>query len=78
MKLRIDAAKLSAELDALGEISDAPAPAVTRVVFSETDLRARSYFKTLCRDAGLDVREDAAGNTFARWRGEAPELAAVA
>ena len=78
MKLRIDAAKLSAELDALGAFSDAPAPAVTRVVFSETDLRARSFFKTLCRDAGLDVREDAAGNTFARWRGEEPQLAAVA
>ena len=58
--------------------SDAPAPAVTRVVFSEQDLRARRYVKGLCAAAGLAVREDAVGNTFARWPGAEPELAAVA
>ncbi|HXP87699.1 MAG TPA: M20 family metallo-hydrolase [Bryobacteraceae bacterium] len=78
MNLSIDAARLSAELEALGAISEAPSPIVTRVVFSEADVLARTYFKTLCRDAGLDVREDAVGNTFARWHGESPELAAVA
>ena len=38
-----------------------PAPAVTRIVFSEQDLRARAWLKGLCQAAGLDVREDAVG-----------------
>ena len=52
--------------------SDAPAPAVTRIVFSEADLQARAWLKNLCAEAGLDVREDAVGNTFARWAGTHP------
>jgi ureidoglycolate amidohydrolase len=78
MNLAVDQTRLSGELEALGAISEAPAPVVTRVVFSEADLRARAYFKSLCRDAGLQVREDAVGNTFARWQGGEPALAAVA
>lgn len=73
--LRIDG--LIAELHELAAISEAPAPVVTRVVFSEADLRARAYVKELCREAGLAVREDAVGNTFARWRGSDPTLAPV-
>jgi len=69
--------RLIAELQALAKISAAEPPVVTRVVFSEADLRARAYVKGLCRAAGLDVREDAIGNTFARWRGSEPELAPV-
>jgi N-carbamoyl-L-amino-acid hydrolase len=65
---------LIAELQTLGKISEAEPPVVTRVVFSEADLRARSYVKTLCTDAGLRVSEDAIGNTFARWEGSQPEL----
>jgi N-carbamoyl-L-amino-acid hydrolase len=70
--------RLTRELTALAAISDAPAPAVTRVVFSDTDLRARAYLKTLCAEAGLSVREDAVGNTFARWTGSDPALPPVA
>ncbi|HEY6362812.1 MAG TPA: M20/M25/M40 family metallo-hydrolase, partial [Vicinamibacterales bacterium] len=73
----IDRQRLTRELDALAEISDAPAPAVTRVVFTDTDLRARAYVKGLCEAASLLVRADAVGNTFARWIGGEPELAAV-
>lgn len=78
MNLVIDTARLTQELDELGAISEAPSPTVTRVVFSDADLRARSYVKALCRAAGLGVREDAAGNTFARWSSESAELAPVA
>jgi ureidoglycolate amidohydrolase len=70
--------RLLAELEALALFSDAPAPAVTRIVFSETDLRARDWLKELFAAAGLHVREDAVGNTFARWEGSSPELPAVA
>src|SRR5438874_1535091 len=76
--LTINSAQLSQELETLAGFSDAPAPAVTRIVFSETDRRARSYVKNLCADAGLTVREDAVGNTFARLTGSEPNLPAIA
>ena len=78
MKLTIDSQRLNDELEKLATFSDAPAPEVTRIVYSEQDLHAREYVKGLCRAAGLEVREDAVGNTFARWTGSQPELPAVA
>ena len=73
----VDGQRLTRELDALAAISDAPPPAVTRVVFTEADRRARAYVKGLCEEASFLVREDAVGNTFARWIGAEPELAPV-
>ena len=75
--MNIDSELLTRELDTLASLSDAPAPAVTRIVFSESDLEARRWFKGLCEASGLVVREDAVGNTFARWVGSQPELGAV-
>jgi len=69
MKLAIDQERLVSEIEAIAAFSDAEAPAVTRIVFSPTDLKARAWIKTHCEDAGLVVREDAIGNTFARWNG---------
>jgi len=69
---------LQSELETLATFTDAPPPAVTRVVYSATDLRAREYVKGLCTAAGLAIREDAAGNIFARWQGADPALPAVA
>src|SRR5665213_1833308 len=74
-QLKIDG--LILELSSLGQISEAEPPVVTRVVFSEADLRARGYVKSLCASAGLTIQEDAIGNTFARWQGRDPELAPV-
>ena len=76
--ISIDQERLSRELEALAAFTDAPAPAVTRVVFTSTDHQGRDYLKSLCREAGLDTREDAVGNTFARWPGRDPQLPAVA
>ena len=70
--------QLSAELEQLASFSDTPAPSVTRVVYTPTDLLARKYVKDLCAASGLEIREDAAGNTFARWQGKEPSLPAVA
>ena len=72
-----DAQRLASELETLASISDAP-PAVTRVVFTEADLRARAYIKSLCGEAGLAVHEDAVGNTFARWAGSDSTLSPIA
>ncbi|TWT35903.1 putative hydrolase [Posidoniimonas corsicana] len=67
------------ELEQLAAISDCPEPppAVTRVVFTETDLRARAFLRGLYEQAGLTVRVDPIGNTFARWEGSEPVLPAV-
>lgn len=77
MNLAVDADRLRRELDELGAISSEPSPVVTRVVFTEADLRARAYMKRLCTEAGLAIREDAVGNTFARWNGSNSDAAAV-
>jgi ureidoglycolate amidohydrolase len=69
---------IQSELEQLATFSEAEPPVVTRVVFTEADLRARSYVKSLAQAANLTIREDAAGNTFFRWTGEDPSLPAVA
>jgi ureidoglycolate amidohydrolase len=77
MSLTIDRERLLSEIDALASFSDAEAPAVTRIVFTPTDLKARAWMKARCREAGLTVREDAVGNTFACWNGLDPEAPVV-
>ena len=74
---RMSMGALINELMALAQISAAEPPVVTRVVFSEADMRARAYVKKLCADAGLMLSQDAVGNTFARWEGTEPDLAPI-
>ncbi len=80
VSIDVDATRLINELNHLATLSDCPepSPAVTRVVFTETDLRARAYLRSLYEDAGLQVRADPIGNTFARWVGSDDTLPAVA
>ncbi len=77
MNLQIDQRQLQNEIDELAGFSSEPSPVVTRVVFSPADQQARGYVNKLFEDAGLQVRSDAVGNTFARWIGSKPELPAV-
>ena len=77
MKPVVEADRVWRELDTLATFSDAEAPAVTRIVFTETDLRARRFFKECCAAAGLSIREDPIGNTFARWQGSEADAPAV-
>lgn len=72
MNLEIDRDRLLAEIEALASFSDAAVPAVTRIVFTPADLKARAWMKARCEEAGLTVRYDAIGNTFARWNGSDP------
>jgi ureidoglycolate amidohydrolase len=78
MNLSVDKHRLISEIEELALISDAEPPAVTRIVFTPTDLRARAWFLARCEEAGLATRQDAIGNIFARWNGQNPDLAAVA
>jgi len=77
MTLNIDRDRLLSEIEALSSISEAEPPVVTRIVFSPSDLKARAWMKARCEEAGLAVREDAVGNTFARWNGSEPNAPAV-
>jgi len=77
MKLQIDSARLQSEIEALALISEAEPPVVTRIVFTPADMRARIWFIDRCRAAGLAVRQDAVGNTFARWQGSDAAAPAV-
>jgi ureidoglycolate amidohydrolase len=78
MRIEIDQESLLSEIEALASISDSEAPAVTRIVFTPTDLKARAWLKSRCEAAGLLARQDPIGNAFARWTGSDPEAPAVA
>ena len=67
MQIRINSDRLASELATLSSFSDSAPAAVTRVVFSGVDLQARALLKDRCQMAGLQIREDAVGNMFARW-----------
>ena len=77
MSVTINRERLLSEIDSLASFSDAEAPAVTRIVFSPTDLKARAWMRARCEEAGLSVRQDAVGNTFARWNGFDPTAPVV-
>ena len=77
MNLSVDQDKLMAEIEALASISQAEPPVVTRIVFTAADIKARAWLKTRCEETGLLVRQDAIGNTFARWEGGDPNAPAI-
>jgi len=77
LRITVDRDALVRRLKELSLISEAPAPVVTRVLYSEADMRGRQYVRKAALDAGLSVREDAVGNLFARWEGSEPALPAV-
>jgi ureidoglycolate amidohydrolase len=81
-QIQIDQARLLRELQTLATFTDVePAEdgtAVTRIVFSRDDLRARDWLKQLAIAEGFAVRDDAVGNIFIRWDGTEPDLPAAA
>jgi N-carbamoyl-L-amino-acid hydrolase len=74
----VDSSLLQKRIDELALITEAQPPVVTRVLFSDADLRGRDYIRKLCEEVGLTVRVDAVGNMFARWKGSAPDAPVVA
>jgi ureidoglycolate amidohydrolase len=82
MPIQIDSTRLQQELQTLATITSIEQPtegtAVTRIIFSPDDLRARAWLKDLATAEGFTIREDAVGNTFIRSPGTDPTLPAVA
>lgn len=56
MNISVDTPALIRELETLAAFSDAPAPAVMRIVFSEQDSNARAWLKGLYAEAPEDLR----------------------
>jgi ureidoglycolate amidohydrolase len=73
----IDIERLIEEIDILASFSDAPAPAVTRILYTSWDILARAYLISRFEAANLQVRVDALGNIFARWEGSDENAAPV-
>ena len=74
--LRVNAERLQERIDRLAHIGGSPR-GVTRLAFTEDDLRGREYVTRLMQEAGLEVRIDDAGNLSGRLPGESPGLAPI-
>ncbi len=71
--LRIDLARLRADIEALAAIGRDPAGGISRPAWSPGFMEARRWLVERCRAAGLAAREDPAGNVFGRLgEGEPP------
>ncbi|KAH7285830.1 hypothetical protein KP509_33G047900 [Ceratopteris richardii] len=77
-ELIVDSFRLQQQIDELASFSDSSAPSVTRILYSEADVRARRYIKDLMDSSGLIVREDGVGNIFGRWEGSDSMAPAIA
>lgn len=76
-QLHIAGTDVDSQLKELSRFSDDPAPAVTRILFTENDMLARNFVKKLMSEAGLTIREDPMGNVWGRWAGSDAEAGAV-
>jgi ureidoglycolate amidohydrolase len=68
-QVKLDESRLMHEIETLATYSDAPAPAVTRILYTPTDLAARHAVQEWVDAAGFQWRTDAIGNHFIRWEG---------
>ena len=67
-----DTERLAADLAALAAYRDPDAPGWTRAVFTDPYRAERDWVRDRMRDAGLEVRVDAAGNVIGRLAGTSP------
>lgn len=75
--VNVNITRVVEHLSTLSHISDAPPPAVTRILFTERDVEAREFLRGVVQDAGLSFRVDAIGNIFARLPGSEPTAGVV-
>lgn len=70
--IEIDAALVERMIMELGAIGAHSGTGVWRTVYSPEWTEANALFSRWCRDAGLDVRQDAVGNVWASLEGREP------
>ena len=74
--LRVDPKRLRERIDRMAQIGGST-QGVTRLAFTEADLRGRAYVTRLMQEAGLEVRVDEAGNLSGLLQGGSPALAPI-
>ncbi len=70
MDVKINLARLKKDIDALAAFGRDPRGGITRPSFSPADLEARAWLKERFTAAGLNFRQDGAGNQFGRLGGD--------
>jgi allantoate deiminase len=73
----VDGGRLWRRLSELGEIGRQEAGGVTRLSFTEEERAAKDFLASYMEEAGLSVREDAAGNLIGRREGRDPDAPVV-
>jgi N-carbamoyl-L-amino-acid hydrolase len=73
-QLRVNGQRVNDHLRELSEFGKNPQGGVSRVAYSDADLKGREYTMRLMREARLDVSIDAAGNIVGRRAGGDPNL----
>ena len=73
----VDGGRLWCRLSELGEIGRQDSGGVTRLSFTGEERAAKDRATVYMEEAGLSVREDAAGNLFGRREGSDPDVPAV-
>lgn len=69
--------RIKRDLETLSKYNSTPGQGITRVLFTETELRGRAFIKERMWENGLEVREDEIGNIFGKLSGENSGLAPV-
>src|SRR5215470_1938255 len=72
--LRVNGERVNKHLAELSEFGKNPQGGVSRLAYSEADLKGREYAMRLMREAKLDVSIDAAGNILGRRAGHDTNL----
>ena len=69
--------RIQKDIEALAEFNATPGAGLTRMSFTPEHRGAQEYLVQAMKDAGLQVRIDAAGTVIGRLEGREPELAPV-
>ncbi|WP_124064930.1 M20 family metallo-hydrolase [Clostridium sp. E02] len=69
--------RITEDLEYLKQFTSTPGEGCTRLPFTPEARSAVDYLKKIMTDAGLDVREDEAGNVFGTIEGEEKELPCI-
>ncbi|MFV0480862.1 MAG: M20 family metallo-hydrolase [Campylobacteraceae bacterium] len=62
--------RLKSEMEKISSFGALPQGGITRLAFSNEEKDARDYVKSLIKDIGMSIREDAFGNIYAKLEGE--------
>ena len=73
-RLRVNGERISSNLQGLSAFGKNPQGGVSRVAYSEADLKGREYVTGLMRNAKLEVTIDATANIIGRRAGSEPNL----